>query len=47
MPELKDRLEVAEDYSQKDVDTVEFLLAMWDIVLFGIDQPEGVEKLAI
>lgn len=32
-------------YGEVEIDKVEFFIAMIDIMLFGITQPEGIEKL--
>lgn len=35
------------DLAPEDVDKVEFILELIDIYLFGVQQPEGIEKLCM
>jgi hypothetical protein len=34
-----------ETYTEAEIDNVEFAIAMIDLLVFGVYQPEGLEKL--
>ena len=44
---MAERFVEEEVYTEEELDNVEFAIAMIELLVFGVYQPEGIEKLSM